>query len=264
MLTPEKITPYELKRYKDHQQKIVMLTCYDASFARILERAGVDVILIGDSLGNVIQGHSSTVPVMLEHMIYHAKAVARSTTRPLRMVDMPFAANITHEKALEYAVQLMQAAEAHMIKIEGGAEIAPLITRCIELGIPVCAHLGLLPQHFHLTGRYSMQAKNEVDAQHLLETAAVLEEAGAGMLLVECIPDTVAARLQQQSQVPVIGIGSGVQTDGQVLVLYDILGISGEQAPKFSHNFLAETNSIQEAVQAYVDAVRQGHFPYPI
>lgn len=255
------ITISSINKMKADAQKIVMLTCYDASFAHLLAAESIDIILVGDSLGNVIQGHTTTIPVTIDEMIYHSKAIYRGNQTAFRLVDMPFGSYMTVDSALKNAVRLMQEGFAQMVKLEGAAELAPVITALAKNGIPVCAHLGLLPQHIHQAGHYRVAGRDEISAEHLIKDAILLQEAGAAMILVECIPAALTKRLKNALDVPLIGIGAGVDADGQVLVLYDILGISKGKPAKFVHNFLEETGSIQAAIKAYALAVRTGTFP---
>ncbi len=255
------VTLSTLKVMKEKGEKITMLTAYDASFAALMELAGVDMVLVGDSLGNVIQGLDSTIPVTMEDMIYHARAVARGCTLPLRVVDMPFASAITPRDAVINAARLMQQGFAQVVKLEGGLELAPIIRALSEQGIPVCAHLGLLPQRVNKVGGYKVVGRENNAATQLMETAALLEKAGADMLLVECIPAALAQCLTQSTALPVIGIGAGSEVDAQVLVLYDILSLSLGKRPRFSYDFLQGQPSILAALTAYVTAVKSGSFP---
>lgn len=256
-----KTTIATLQRYKTTQQKIAALTCYDASFAQIAEQAGVDLLLVGDSLGMVVQGHTSTLPVTLDDMIYHTAHVARASQQALLIADMPFMSYGNPEQAFHNAGRLMQAGGAQMVKLEGGAIMVPIVRYLTERGIPVCAHLGLLPQSIHQLGSYQVQGRAPDAAHQLRQDAEQLQAAGAQLLVVECIPSALAASLSQTLPIPVIGIGAGAATDGQILVLYDMLGISLNKIPRFAHNFLAEAGHIPAAIQAYVTAVRNGSFP---
>ncbi|MDX1594467.1 MAG: 3-methyl-2-oxobutanoate hydroxymethyltransferase [Gammaproteobacteria bacterium] len=258
--------PMTLSRLRDMKQageKITMLTAYDASFATLLDEAGVDVLLIGDSLGMVIQGHDTTLPVSVEDIVYHTRAVANGTRYALLIADMPFMSYATPAQALASAARLMQGGGAHMVKIEGGAVQVETVRYLAERGVPVCAHLGLTPQHVHKLGGYKVQGREEHAARALREDAAALEEAGADMLVLECVPSPLAAEVTRNLAIPVIGIGAGVDCDGQVLVVYDMLGITPGKRPKFSRDFLAGEGDVRAAVQAYVDQVRAGTFPGP-
>lgn len=250
---------------KMHQagEKIASLTAYDASFARLLDDQGVDVILIGDSLGMVVQGLDSTLPVTLEHMAYHTTIVARSCRRAMVVTDMPFGSfQVSPEEAYRNAVQLM-AAGAQMVKIEGGVEMGPTTAFLTSRGIPVCAHIGLTPQYVHQLGGYRVQGKDDQAAQKLMEDARVQEAAGASMIVLEAIPASLGAEVTRQLHIPTIGIGAGNGTSGQVLVLQDMLYITSGHKPRFVKNFMAGAPSIQAAVAAYVQEVKAGTFPGP-
>lgn len=250
-----------LRRMKQDGEKIALLTAYDASFARVLQAAGVDVILVGDSLGNVIQGEDSTLPVTVDHMIYHTRAVRRGADKSFIITDMPFMSYSTPEQALEHAGQIMKCGGAHMVKLEGGEHVVETIRVLNQFGIPVCAHLGLTPQSVNKLGGYRVQGRDEASAQTILADAKRLEDAGADMLVLECVPTELAATITASLSIPVIGIGAGPQCDGQVLVLYDMLGLIGEHRPKFVRDFLQQHDSIFGAVQAFVAAVKDGSFP---
>lgn len=249
-------------------EKIAALTCYDASFARVLEAAGVDVLLVGDSLGMVIQGRDSTLPVSMADMIYHTASVARGTERAFLIADLPFGSYQTGpEAALRNAVRLL-AAGAQMVKLEGGAVMAETVRFLVERGIPVCGHIGLTPQSVHRLGGFRVQGRDEAAAQRLVADAHALQAAGAGLLVLELMPARLAARITRELGVPTIGIGAGPACAGQVLVLYDVLGISawggqGARLPRFAADFLAGRGSVAEAVRAYVAAVKDGRFPGP-
>lgn len=257
------VTVASLAGMKRSGDKFTALTAYDATFAALLEEAGVEVILVGDSLGMVVQGRATTVPVTLDEMIYHAALVARGSRRALRMVDMPFMSYATAEQALRNAARLMQQGEAQILKLEGGAWLADTVSLLARNGVPVCAHLGLLPQTIHKLGGYKVQGRDPESAQGILDAARRLQDAGADMLLVECIAAELGGRLAETLEIPVIGIGAGPDCDAQVLVLHDILGITLGAPPKFSRNFLQEAGSIQAALRAYVEAVRNRSFPEP-
>jgi 3-methyl-2-oxobutanoate hydroxymethyltransferase len=255
------VTRATLLRMKQRGEKIVCVTSYDASFTAQLERAGVDVVLVGDSLGMVIQGHESTLPVTVDDMIYHARCVARAGHTALRVVDMPFMSYAYVEQALENAARFMRDGGAHMLKLEGGREIVAIVEALVGHGIPVCAHLGLTPQSVHQLGGYRVQGRDADSAQRLLEDARVLEQAGASLLVLECIPVELARQISEMLGIPTVGIGAGPHCDGQVLVLYDLLGITPGKTPGFAHNFLRRADDIPAALAAYVDAVRSGRFP---
>jgi 3-methyl-2-oxobutanoate hydroxymethyltransferase len=247
---------------KQQGEKIAVLTCYDASFTRLLEAAEVDVLLVGDSLGMVIQGQESTIPVGVDQMVYHTGNVARARSRALLIADMPFMSYSSTEQALHTASLLMQQGGAHMVKLEGGATQLDTVRELSRNSVPVCAHLGLLPQSVHRVGGYKVQGRDADVAQEMREDAVALQEAGAQMLVLECVPAGLAEEISTRLDIPVIGIGAGPKCDGQVLVLYDMLGVIGGAAPSFSKDFLADSGgSIRDAVAAYVRAVKDGSFP---
>jgi len=255
------VTLTSLRRLKHDGEKITCVTAYDASFARQLEQAGVEIMLVGDSLGMVLQGHESTLSVRLTDMVYHAACVARVGRRALRVVDMPFMSYATPEQALRSAARLMRDGGAQMVKLEGGRPILDSVRALTEHGIPVCAHLGLIPQSVHQLGGYRVQGRSAADADRLLEDALQLEAAGAGLLVLECVPSSLAERVTAAVAMPTIGIGAGVHCDGQVLVLYDLLGITPGKRPSFSQDFLALAGTIPAALEAYVQAVKECRFP---
>jgi 3-methyl-2-oxobutanoate hydroxymethyltransferase len=257
------LTLSTLRRMKADQAPIVALTAYDYSFARQLDAAGVDVVLVGDSLGMVMQGHASTVPVTLDDMVYHTRCVARGLERAYLMVDLPFLSDTDDRAALASAARLMKEGGADMVKIEAHAAQAPMVEALARAGVPVCAHFGLRPQRVGQLGGYRVQGRDEAGARQVLDDARVLEAAGADVLLVECLSAAVAAQVRGQTSLPLIGIGAGVDCDGQILVLQDMLGITPGQPPRFSHDFLADTGRIQDALEAYVSAVRTRQFPQP-
>jgi 3-methyl-2-oxobutanoate hydroxymethyltransferase len=245
---------------RERGEKIAVLTCYDASFARMLDGAGVDVLLVGDSLGMVIQGHPSTLPVKLAEMSYHTRCVAAGTSRAFVVADLPFGSyQPSPERAFAAAARLM-AAGAHMVKLEGGAVMVDTVAFLTRRGIPVCAHLGLLPQSVNQLGGYRVQGRDDAAAAQLIADARALEAAGAGLLVLEAVPAELARRITASVTIPTIGIGAGVDCSGQVLVLYDMLGLY-PQPPKFSRDFLAGSQGIEAAVRAYVAAVKDGSFP---
>jgi 3-methyl-2-oxobutanoate hydroxymethyltransferase len=242
-------------------EKIAMLTCYDASFATLLEANGVDVLLVGDSLGMVIQGRESTLPVTIEQMAYHTSCVVSGAQQAFIMVDMPFGTSqASPRETFAYAVQLM-AAGAHMVKLEGGAEMVETVHFLTSRGIPVCGHIGLTPQSVHQLGGYRVQGKGDAAAHQLLQDALALQQAGAGMVLMEAIPAPLAAEVTAQLSVPTIGIGAGVGCSGQVLVLYDMLGIYPGKKARFVKDFMPGAGSIGQAVANYVAEVKAGSFP---
>ncbi|MCQ4277003.1 3-methyl-2-oxobutanoate hydroxymethyltransferase [Stutzerimonas degradans] len=255
------VTLTTLQGLKQKGEKIVMLTCYDATFAKTACDAGVEMLLIGDSLGMVLQGHDSTLPVTVADMAYHTASVKRGNRGAMIVADLPFMANATTEQTLNNSALLMQAG-AHMIKLEGSAWLAESIRLLAERGIPVCAHMGLTPQAVNLFGGYKVQGREEAQAQQMLADARALQAAGAAMLLLECVPSELAARITQAVDIPVIGIGAGSDTDGQVLVLHDMLGLSlSGRVPKFVKNFMREQGDIPAAIAAYVRAVKAVEFP---
>jgi 3-methyl-2-oxobutanoate hydroxymethyltransferase len=255
------VTVNSLLAMKQRGEKIACLTAYDASFASVLDDNGVDVILVGDSLGMVIHGRSSTVAVSMHDMVYHSNAVAPSCKRALLMVDMPFMSYATAEDALRNAARLMQGGGAHMVKLEGTSNQSSVVERLAANGVPVCAHLGLRPQFVHKLGGYRVQGRGEDAAQQLADDARALEHAGADALLLECVPAGLATQISQAVRIPVIGIGAGRDCDGQVLVLYDLLGVTPGKRPRFSKDFLQGNSSVAAAIRAYVQEVKTGLFP---
>lgn len=252
----------DFARMKQQGEKIVCLTAYDASFSAVLDQAGVDIILVGDSLGMVVQGRKSTLPVTLDDMVYHTRCVARGRRHAFLIADMPFMSYAVPLQAVENAARLMQEGEAQMVKLEGGRIRVETVRYLVEQGVPVCGHLGLLPQSINRLGGYYVQGKDEQAAQTMIEEAKLLQEAGAGLLVLECVPAALAKEITRQLSIPTIGIGAGAECDGQVLVLYDMLGIGSGKRPRFSKNFLRESGGdVGEAVKAYVSAVRDGRFP---
>jgi 3-methyl-2-oxobutanoate hydroxymethyltransferase len=244
-------------------EKIAMLTCYDASFALQCENAGVDVLLIGDSLGMVVQGHDSTLPVSNADIAYHTRAVVRGSQRPLVLADMPFGSfQESPQLAYRNAVELMQAG-AQMVKLEGGAEMAETTRFLTQRGIPVCAHVGLTPQSVHQLGGYRVQGKDESGATKLVADAIAQQDAGATLIVLEAIPSPLAAEVTKQLTIPTIGIGDGKECSGQVLVIQDMLDISPGKKARFVKNFMAGQSSIAGAIAAYVAAVKDGSFPGP-
>ncbi|HQR84962.1 MAG TPA: 3-methyl-2-oxobutanoate hydroxymethyltransferase [Polynucleobacter sp.] len=244
-------------------EKITMLTAYDSTMSALLNRCGVESILIGDSLGNVIQGHSSTTPVTVEQMAYHTACVARANTHAFVIADLPFASYGDPVQALDSAAELMRAG-ADMVKLEGGSDWQiQIIEYLVERSVPVCAHLGLLPQSVHLLGGYKVQGKSKDAASLMLEQAIACEEAGAQMIVLEAIPSSLGKHITESLSIPTIGIGAGSDCSGQVLVLQDMLGISPGKPPKFVKNFLDGHSSIEAAVKAYVREVKSGKFPGP-
>ena len=244
------------------QEKITMLTAYDSTMSALLNRCGVEVILIGDSLGNVIQGHSSTTPVTVEQMAYHTECVARANTHAFLITDLPFASYGDPVQALDSAAELMRAG-ADMVKLEGGDWQVDIIQYLVERSVPVCAHLGLLPQSVHVLGGYKVQGKSKDAASHMLEQALACQQAGAQMVVLEAIPSSLGKKITAELHIPTIGIGAGPECSGQVLVLQDMLGTSPGKPPKFVKNFMEGHHSVEAAVKAYVREVKSGKFPGP-
>jgi 3-methyl-2-oxobutanoate hydroxymethyltransferase len=252
-----------LRRMKEQGEKIASITCYDASFAALTDEAGVDVVLVGDSLGMVIQGHDTTVPVTLEHVIYHCKAVAKGLFRPFLMADMPFMTYTSREQALQNSVRLMQEGGAKMVKLEGGASQVEIVEFLARHDIPLCAHLGLKPQSVHKTGGFRVQGRDDAAAEQMRRDAKALQDAGADVVLLECIPSHLGAEITKELHVPVIGIGAGPDTDGQILVLYDVLDITPGRKPRFVKNYMSGHDSPLAALTSYVAAVKSREYPAP-
>ena len=256
------ITISKLLAMRAEGEKITMLTAYDSTMSALLNRSGVETILIGDSLGNVIQGHSSTTPVTVEQVAYHTECVARANTHAFIIADLPFASYGDPVQALDSAAVLMRAG-ADMVKLEGGDWQIDIIQYLVERSVPVCAHLGLLPQSVHILGGYKVQGKSKDAASLMLEQAIACEQAGAQMIVLEAIPSSLGKLITESLSIPSIGIGAGVNCSGQVLVLQDMLGISPGKPPKFVKNFMDGHASIEAAVKAYVREVKSGKFPGP-
>lgn len=255
------ITVNTLRKMKAEGNKIAMLTCYEASFAALMNEAGVDILLVGDSLGMTVQGQSSTLPVSLDDMCYHTSAVARGNSEAMIVADLPFGAyQQSKEQAFAASARLM-AAGAHMVKLEGGVWMADTTQFLQQRGIPVCAHIGLTPQSVHAFGGYRVQGKGDVAAQALMADAKAHEQAGADVVLMECVPAQLVRQVTQALSCPTIGIGAGVDCDGQVLVMHDMLGVYPGKTAKFVKNFMDGQSSIQDAVAAYVAAVKAQTFP---
>ena len=246
---------------KHHGEKITCLTAYDASFAAVLDQAAIDVILVGDSLGMVIQGRSSTVPVSMRDMVYHCQCVNRGRKRAFLIADLPFMTCSTPNEAAKNAAQLLQRGGAQMVKLEGAR--IDCIEFLVKQGLPVCAHLGLLPQSINQLGGYLIQGREREQAEQILDQARRIHQAGAAMLVLECVPAALAGRISSELPIPVIGIGAGADCDGQVLVLYDILGLGAGKRPRFVKNFLVQGRTILEAIQSYRLAVKNNEFPGP-
>ena len=255
------ITVPKLQAMRDAGEKIAMLTCYDASFARALDEAGVDVLLVGDSLGMVIQGHPSTLPVSMEEMEYHTRCVARGNGSAWIIADMPFGSyQESIDQAVRNAARLMKSG-AHMVKLEGGGWTAPSVRALAERGIPVCAHLGFTPQSVHALGGYRIQGREDTAASTMRRHAQELADAGAAMLVLELTPSALAQQITSALPIPVIGIGAGARCSGQVLVLQDMLGITKGKQPRFVRNFSEPGLSVDAAVRLYVSEVKSGRFP---
>jgi 3-methyl-2-oxobutanoate hydroxymethyltransferase len=257
------VTLSTLEQMKQRGEKIACLTAYDASMAVLLDAAGLDVVLVGDSLGMVIQGHDTTVPVTMDHMVYHCAAVARGLHRPFLIADLPFMSYPSRELALSNSVRLMQEGGARMVKLESGTGQTEIVEFLTRHDIAVCAHLGLRPQSVHKTGGFRVQGREHEAGARMLAEAKALEEAGADMLLLECIPAGLGKQITESVHVPVIGIGAGPDTNGQVLVLYDILNITQGRKPRFVKNFMDGASSCSDAVARFVADVKSGAYPAP-
>jgi len=258
----KRITTQTLQDFKENGEKISMLTAYDFSMAGIVDRAGIDVILVGDSASNVMAGHETTLPITLNEMIYHASAVVRAVSRALVVVDLPFGTYQGNSRlALESAIRIMKESGAHAVKMEGGGEIRESIERILTAGIPVMGHLGLTPQSIYKFGTYTVRAKEELEAQKLLDDAMLLEKIGCFSFVVEKIPAQLAEKVAQSVHIPVIGIGAGPGVDGQVLVLHDMLGINKEFRPRFVRRYLEMADLMDGAVKQYITDVKSMSFP---
>ena len=255
------ITVTHLKKLKQEGEKFACLTAYDYSFAKLVEECGVEVVLVGDSLGMVLQGHATTIPVTMEHIKYHASSVKAGLDKAMLMVDMPFGSLNSPQQALDNASEILKATQAQVVKLEGGVTQIKTVEMLSAFGIATCAHLGLQPQLVNKLGGYRVQGKSKSAAEEMITTACDLEAAGADTLLLECVPATLAAEITTALDIPVIGIGAGPDVDGQILVLHDILNITAGKKPKFSKNFMQGNASIQAAVTRYVTEVKRGHFP---
>lgn len=256
-----RVTTTRLRTMKRDGELIAVLTAYDYSFARLVDAAGVDVVLVGDSLGNVVQGQATTLPVTLDDMVYHTLCVSRGLERALLVADLPFLSyQRSPEQALDSGGRLMKEGLAQVVKVEGGEFMAPTVRFLVERGLPVCGHIGLTPQAVHALGGFRVQGRESAAAERLRRDALALQEAGACMLVVEAVPDSLGRAISEALEIPVIGIGAGAACDGQVLVLQDMLGMSA-RAPRFARDFLAGSGSIAEALERYVRAVRERGFP---
>ncbi|MCL2891475.1 3-methyl-2-oxobutanoate hydroxymethyltransferase [Brenneria tiliae] len=249
-----------LRQWKQEQRKFASITAYDASFARLFFEQGIRIMLVGDSLGMTLQGHDSTLPVTIDDMVYHTRCVRRGAPLALLLSDMPFMSYATPEQAFDQAAKLMRAG-ANMVKLEGGSWLAPTVRMLTERAVPVCGHLGLTPQSVNIFGGYKIQGRDEAAANQLLDDARAIEQAGAQLLVLECVPVALAKRITDALAIPVIGIGAGNVTDGQILVMHDAFGITGEKTPKFARNFLAQSGDIRAAARLYVQEVEQGIYP---
>ena len=254
------VTLRTLQQYRTEARKFSVLTCYDATFAHMLSEAGIDVMLVGDTLGMILQGHDSTLPVTVEDMAYHTACVARGNTNSLIMADFPFMAGATIERALDAAHRLM-AAGAHLVKLEGAGWLSDTITRLKQNGVPVCAHLGLTPQSVNAFGGFRVQGRDDDSARRLINDALTLEDAGADVILLECVPRAVTARICEQVSVPVIGIGAGPECDGQVLVLHDILGLDERVQPGFARRYMDGAGQVRDALDVFCRDGRARTFP---
>ncbi|MCR4345648.1 MAG: 3-methyl-2-oxobutanoate hydroxymethyltransferase [Sulfuricaulis sp.] len=258
------VTLTTLKEMRRRGEKITCLTAYDYSFASLLDNAGIDMIMVGDSLGMVMQGHETTLPVSVADMAYHSRCVARGTKRALIITDMPFMSyQQSPSHAFASAGRLMQKGGAQVVKLEGGETMAETVRFLVERGVPVCAHLGLTPQSVHQLGGYRVQGRETTSAERIRQDARILQEAGASLLVLEAVPAELAKSITAELDIPTIGIGAGKDCDGQVLVLHDMLGIYPRPSPKFSRNFMHDASSIEAAVKSYIAAVRSGAFPGP-
>jgi 3-methyl-2-oxobutanoate hydroxymethyltransferase len=255
------VTLATLARMKEDKEKIACLTCYDASFAALVDEADTDVALVGDSLGMVIQGHDTTVPVTMDQIVYHCRSVTRGLNRPFLIADLPFMSYPSKDQALTNAVRLMQEGGAKMVKLESGAGQTDIVEFLASHDIAVCAHLGLKPQSVHKSGGFRVQGRDHDAAERMLNTAKRLEEAGADMVLLECIPTELGRTVTEALRVPVIGIGAGPYTDGQILVLYDVLDITTGRKPRFVRNFMTDAGTNLQALKNYVAAVKKGEYP---
>lgn len=258
----KKVTTHKLREMKQNGEKISMLTGYDYSMAKLIDRAGIDVILVGDSASNVMAGHETTLPITLDQMIYHAASVIRAVNRALVVVDLPFGSYQGNSKeALNSAIRIMKETGAHAVKLEGGAEIVDSIGRILQAGIPVMGHLGLTPQSIYKFGTYTVRAKEEAEAEKLRNDAKLLEEVGCFSIVLEKIPAKLAENVAKSVEIPIIGIGAGSGVDGQVLVVHDMLGITTEFKPRFLRRYAELGAEIENAVKSYVKDVKSGDFP---
>ena len=256
----KKVTISALQKKKQNSQKITALTAYDASFAKMFDEQGIDVMLIGDSLGMVLNGQDDTLQVTISDIAYHTRAVRRGTERAFVIADMPFMSYASAQQSYQNAAQLM-AAGASMVKVEGGRWLCDTVTGLVQRGVPVCGHLGLTPQSVHVFGGFKVQGRESEKAQQLIDEAKALEAAGIQLLVLECVPSSLAKSVSEALAIPVIGIGAGRYTDGQILVMHDMFGISANYMPKFSKNYLQDGGTMRDAVTRYIDEVNAGEFP---
>ena len=256
------MTISKLAKMKGQGEKITSVTAYDASFAKLFAATGIDFMLVGDSLGNVIQGQSSTLPVTVAQVAYHTEAVRRGAPEAFVIADMPFMSYATPEQACQEAATLIRAG-ANMVKLEGGDWLLATIKALVERSVPVCAHLGLLPQSVNVLGGYKIQGREQSAAENTVRQALALQQAGAQMLVLECVPTELGKLISDKLSIPVIGIGAGAGTDGQILVMHDMFGLNSDYLPKFVKNFLAEAGDLQGAVELYIKQVKDGSFPGP-
>jgi len=256
------MTISKLTKMKASGDKIVSVTAYDASFAKLFAQCGIDFMLVGDSLGNVVQGQTSTLPVTVEQIAYHTEAVRRGAPEAFVIADMPFMSYATPEQACLEAAKLVRAG-ANMVKLEGGDWLLDTIRSLVERSVPVCAHLGLLPQSVNVLGGYKIQEREQSAAESTVRQALALQHAGAQMLVLECVPSALGQLISEKLSIPVIGIGAGAQTDGQILVMHDMFGLNSDYLPKFVKNFLADADDLAGAVDLYIQQVKEGSFPGP-
>ncbi|MCA2016348.1 3-methyl-2-oxobutanoate hydroxymethyltransferase [Vibrio tritonius] len=256
----KRITINDLMKWKREGKKFASIATYDASFAQVFESQEMPVLLVGDSLGMVLQGENDTLAVTVDDIVYHTRCVRKGSPNSLLMADMPFMSYVTPEEACENAARIMRSG-ANMVKIEGGEWLVDTVKKLTERSVPVCVHLGLTPQAVNVLGGYKIQGREQDQAEQLLRTSLALQSAGAQLIVLECVPAALAAKITESVDIPVIGIGAGNQTDGQILVMHDIFGISANYMPKFSKNFLEETGNIHKAAAKYIADVCSGHFP---
>lgn len=255
------VTVSSLKKMKSDGEKIASLTAYDASFAALVDESGTDLVLVGDSLGMVINGHATTVPVTVDQIIYHTQAVKAGLQRAFLLADMPFMSYADKHMALKNATRLMQEGLAHMVKLEGGELQVPTVEYLAERGVPVCAHIGLTPQYVHKMGGFKVQGREAEAAKQMVKEAIQLQDAGADIVLIECVPSSVGKAVTEALEVPTIGIGAGPHCDGQILVLYDILDVTFGRKPRFAKNYMIDGTNCFDAIKQYVSEVKSGAYP---